>query len=260
MKLVSFNVWSATQGKVLFEYLKTLNPYTDIFCLQEIFNSGQGTPQVSEGAHLHLLEELQAHFPGYTSYYAASSMGFEIKKAASWPVSFGKAIFIKSTIPIVGYSSYNLFDTREVEGTSVEEGYVVLQVLSIKSEGKLMHILNIHGMSRPGSKIDTPARLVQSHRVLDVLAALPSAPIILCGDFNLNPDTESIGMLDKKLRNLIKEYKITNTRNEVSWRKFNTKQYFADYTFVSPDVKVKSFEVPYNEVSDHLPMILDFNI
>ena len=40
--------------------------------------------------------------------------------------------------------------------------------------------------------------------------------------------------------------------------KFFGKQHFADYVFVSKDVKVKKFEVPYLEISDHLPLILDF--
>jgi hypothetical protein len=30
--------------------------------------------------------------------------------------------------------------------------------------------------------------------------------------------------------------------------------------FVSPEIKVKSFKVPDVEISDHLPMILDFEI
>ncbi len=260
MKLVSFNIWSATQGEPLFEYLKELKPETEIFCLQEIFNAESNAPELSSGARLHVLHELQAMMPEYNCYYAASSMGFEVDKPAPWPVSFGKAVFVKKSIPVQSYASYNLFDTREVPGTSPEEGYVVLQALGIEDKGKNLHVLNFHGMSRPGTKIDTPERIVQSQRLLDVLATLPPAPTVLCGDFNLYPDTQSIGMLDAKLRNLIKEYKITNTRNEVSWRKFNSKQYFADYTFVSPDVQVKNFEVPYNEVSDHLPMILDFSV
>ena len=83
---------------------------------------------------------------------------------------------------------------------------------------------------------------------------------ILCGDFNLMPETESIKMLGEAMRDLIKDYKITNTRNEISWKTYNNKQYFADFTFVSKDINVLNFEVPYNEVSDHLPMILEFEL
>jgi endonuclease/exonuclease/phosphatase family metal-dependent hydrolase len=41
---------------------------------------------------------------------------------------------------------------------------------------------------------------------------------------------------------------------------FYGKQPFADYIFITPDIKVKNFEVPDLEISDHLPMILDFDI
>jgi endonuclease/exonuclease/phosphatase family metal-dependent hydrolase len=67
-------------------------------------------------------------------------------------------------------------------------------------------------------------------------------------------------------KNLIKEFNIKNTRNNTCWEQFKEdvkisgKQHFADYCFTSHDVKVKSFEVPYNEVSDHLPLILDIDI
>ena len=35
---------------------------------------------------------------------------------------------------------------------------------------------------------------------------------------------------------------------------------FADYTFVTSGIKVESFEVPDVPISDHLPMILKFNL
>jgi len=34
----------------------------------------------------------------------------------------------------------------------------------------------------------------------------------------------------------------------------------SDYVFVSLEVKVKKFEVPNIEISDHLPLILDFEM
>ena len=64
------------------------------------------------------------------------------------------------------------------------------------------------------------------------------------------------------LRNLITEFNIKNTRNEISWAKYPglPKQYFADFIFASQNVRVKKFTVPYNEISDHLPMILEIDV
>jgi endonuclease/exonuclease/phosphatase family metal-dependent hydrolase len=66
-------------------------------------------------------------------------------------------------------------------------------------------------------------------------------------------------------RNLIKDFGIKSTRGRICWEQYKhkpgfTKQFFADYIFVSKRVGVKGFQVPHIEISDHLPLILDFEI
>ena len=80
---------------------------------------------------------------------------------------------------------------------------------------------------------------------------------ILCGDFNLLPDTQSLAILETEcnLVNLIKTHNIPTTRSPL----YLKPEKFADYTLVSRDIEVKHFEVPNVEVSDHLPMILEFS-
>jgi endonuclease/exonuclease/phosphatase family metal-dependent hydrolase len=77
---------------------------------------------------------------------------------------------------------------------------------------------------------------------------------ILCGDFNLLPNTESIAMLEKGMKNLVKEYGITSTRSH----HYTKEHKFADYIIVSTDIKVANFEVLQEPVSDHLPLLLEF--
>ncbi len=38
-------------------------------------------------------------------------------------------------------------------------------------------------------------------------------PTILCGDFNLMPDTKSIEILETGMQNLVKNYNVTSTRS-----------------------------------------------
>jgi endonuclease/exonuclease/phosphatase family metal-dependent hydrolase len=80
---------------------------------------------------------------------------------------------------------------------------------------------------------------------------------ILCGDFNLDLETKSVALLEENLRNLIREKGIITTRHPEYYPKYNEMP-FADYTFVTNDVLVRKFEVPQEPVSDHLPMILEF--
>ena len=86
----------------------------------------------------------------------------------------------------------------------------------------------------------------------------------MMGDLNLLPQTESVALFERAgYRNLITEYNIKTTRGTLMrklYPQFEHGPYgfqeFADYTFMSSDLEVQSFEVPDVPISDHLPMIL----
>ena len=78
---------------------------------------------------------------------------------------------------------------------------------------------------------------------------------IICGDFNLTLNTKSMTIIDENMRNLIREYNITSTRNHF----FPYPDKFCDYVIVDKDVKVNDFRVLEDEISDHLPLVLDFD-
>lgn len=261
MKLVCLNIWGATQGKILFDYLLEQSKTTDIFCLQEVYSAGKGAPKIHIEGRMFGLGELTNLLPDFVPFFEVKSSGYvgNAEAKVDWPVDWGMAMFVRNNIKIQNYTA-EIIGKADFDGTSPIEGLVKAQILTIQGKEGKMHIVNMHGMSRPGNKLDTSKRLAQSHKLLNVLDTLPKAPIVLCGDFNLMPETESIRMIEQKFNNLIKTFNITNTRNEISWNRYNNRQYFADYIFASPEIKVKSFEVPYNLVSDHLPMILDFSL
>ena len=60
------------------------------------------------------------------------------------------------------------------------------------------------------------------------------------------------------MKNLVIEGGFKTTRTSLYERKESMP--FADYTFVTNGIKVNSFEVLPDEVSDHSPMLLDFVI
>ncbi len=171
----------------------------------------------------------------------------------SFKVTDCQVIFTKGNLEIL--SSGRLALTTNL---TVSTGYA--SYITFKKQGRIVNLLNVHGKSLPGHKMDTPTRLKQSKTIIDFLKA-KSGPKVIGGDFNLMPDTKSIAMFENAgYRNLIKDFGVKNTRNKLSWRQFNNLQYFADFVFVSKEVKVNKFEVPYMEISDHLPQILDFEV
>lgn len=91
-----------------------------------------------------------------------------------------------------------------------------------------------------------------------LLLSLVNYPVIITGDFNLFPDTESMTVF-KDFISLVDEYNIKTTRpksNELSHLDRN----LIDYILVSKGVKINSFQVLDSDVSDHLSLVLDFDI
>lgn len=162
--------------------------------------------------------------------------------------NFPQAIFIKNHIP--------LGDSRAI--LEKEPGVGLGLYVQVILGKQVVHIGNFHGVSRPGEKLDDPVRLRQSRRLLEFFED-KAGPKIIGGDFNLLPETQSIVMFEARgYRDLIKEFRIETTRNRLAWEAHpNSKQYFSDYVFVSPEVKLKGFSVPNLEVSDHLPLLLE---
>ncbi len=256
MKLISLNCWGGSQGKIFFDYIKEQSQSTDIFCFQEMFLAKEPAPKESLGARPYLFQELSEILNGFEGYFEPRSTGWDFVKKVDFPISHGLAIFYKTNIIQQPKTKTFLLVKNDVQIDDKVEGDYILQGLNFYFGNRELWVLNYHGMSRPGHKLDTERRLLQSEKIKEVWQGLQGQKI-LCGDFNLNPETESIKILESLGRNLIRDFKIENTRNEISWANYpDSKQYFADYCFVSPEVKVNSFAVPYNLVSDHLPMVL----
>lgn len=66
-------------------------------------------------------------------------------------------------------------------------------------------------------------------------------------------------MLNQEFRNLIAEFDIISTRPDFDDGR-DVGNNVVDYIFVNDKIKVKNFEVLDSKISDHLPLILDFEI
>ncbi len=261
MKLISLNVWGGNYFSALVDFLKEQAGTADIFCFQEVLHASSDNPNIeSRGARIHLFDELTGLLGDFQGLFDELSRDHDLQGPVDFPLPVGMAMFFKK-IFLVRHRELILITGNENDpvDASLHNPPRSLQVVGLRTSQGDLAVCNFHGIPYPGDKLDTQARLQQSQKITEALARFPG-PKVLCGDFNLMPETESLRMLESKLNNLIKIYSISNTRNETSWNRYNNRQHFADYTFASPEIKVQSFEVPYNLVSDHLPMILQFNL
>jgi endonuclease/exonuclease/phosphatase (EEP) superfamily protein YafD len=88
--------------------------------------------------------------------------------------------------------------------------------------------------------------------IADYIRSL-DGPVVLCGDFNLSPDSESLAQLNAILKNHPIEASLTSTRTQ-----FTQKTEVCDYIFTSPDIQVKRFEMLEAIASDHAALIVEF--
>lgn len=256
MKLISLNLWGGRAYDKFSSFLEREKEGTDIFCFQEVLDYGLGKPdQDSQDAKLlHQTDRFQEmpdlypklekglkDFNGYLTDTYSSGMerlSIFVKKSLD---STEETIQVHETLPLM------------VHGKPYNIG-CIMQHVNIKIDHGSFDIANVHGLWQHSSKDDTPERLNQSKEINRILSGFGDSRI-LCGDFNLLPNTESIRILEKDMKNLIKEYNVTNTRSSLYTKSLR----YADYVFVSDGVNVNDFRVLDEPVSDHLPLLLDFS-
>jgi len=252
MKLLTLNTWGGRYDlDGLLQFFKK-HTDVDVFCLQEVWNGGEefirnNFPQEKfDIVSWNLLQRIAEVLPDYQYFFHPSCLDF-----------YGVAIFIKKDILVESegdvfiYKEHGYYSTHRVGEHARNLQYVNTNT----PKGKLL-VFNLHGLWVEQGKGDTPDRLEQSEKILNFLQGI-NAPLILCGDFNLSLETESIKMLEKSgLKNLVRDFGVTTTRTSL----YTGKDPFADYIFVSKDVEVTDFQVLPDEVSDHSALLVEFEI
>lgn len=245
MKLITLNTWGARVKAPFTEFIKR-HQNIDIFCFQEVYDNAREimSEEYTDSNH-ELFTELKELLPQHNGFFRPVLQGV-----------YGIAIFIKKDYQVLEEGEI-LIHARNKKGT-INDGHHDrnMQWLKFDYEGKVFTVLNVHGLWNGKGKNDTPERIAQSKIIKEYVDTVHD-PKILCGDFNLNPDTESVKILEEGMRNLIKDYSIPSTRTSIYYAKPGKSEKFADYVFTSPDITVKNFEVLPDEVSDHSALFLE---
>lgn len=200
---------------------------TEVFCFQEVYEADGGMKELADDLLKNFISVGANKYIGGDGFFQRTYISKNIKNVRS------ETVFPDNMQTGLGIST------------------------TVFLEGRQISICNFHGLSQPGDKLDNQQRLAQSKGIINYFKKTEGNKII-GGDFNLAHDSQSVKMFESAgYRNLIDEYKIRTTRNAISWRMYpDSPQFYSDYVFVSPETKVTKFEVPENEVSDHLPLIL----
>jgi len=256
-KLISLNAWGGKGREALLAFVEQEEKDTDVFCFQEIFQSDT-CAWLPSGCHADLYRELEKALPGFVGYFSPEQDGFDIhgKVPAELGLSIGHATFVRKEVLVTTQGHFFIY--RERNGIQNEDTKTMPKLadyVAVRFGGEHYIIVNVHGLWWPYDKLDTEERIAQSGKLRTFLDGR-SEKKILCGDLNLRPETRSIYILDEVMRNLVKEYGVKTTRS--AHYDFLASDPFADYVFVSHDVRVINFSLPDVAVSDHLPLVLQF--
>lgn len=228
MRIEFLNVWGGRLKRDLADHLERQAVNTDVFCFQE---ADRDFPSIAA-------EVLGNKFGAWAAFKYVSEHDI-----------FPQAIYVRKELMVEKFRKF----------LDVTPGIGLGLRCDIANGSNRVTVINIHGISRPGNKLDTPERIQQSAEVLEY-SKLIRGPVVIGGDFNMQRETRAIEVFERNgYCNLIKEYGVNTTRNKLAWEKYpDNPQLDSDFVFTR-GVKVKSFEVPDEVVSDHQPLILEIN-
>ncbi|MDQ6986077.1 MAG: endonuclease/exonuclease/phosphatase family protein [Candidatus Dojkabacteria bacterium] len=262
MKLLSLNAaYFINNNDKVIDFIKTQD--ADIVCLQEVSRHIDESVKYEYKLKSQLDNVISDNYQ--YKFYSPCVVSNNFQKVDEFYVDFGG--FTEFGTYILSKNKIK-YGEAVIQNGSVE--YVAdwsnwpnpdfarpIQTVKLDIDGQEIIVINLHGLwskSKQGSLMTNE----QSKGILRLIEKY-NLPTIVCGDFNLFPNTESIRLLDAKLKNLCNEYKINTTRPSDNLHSSKDRN-VVDYIFTSKEIKVNHFEVVDSNISDHLPLLLNLDI
>jgi endonuclease/exonuclease/phosphatase family metal-dependent hydrolase len=243
MKLVQLNAWGGRLEPQIRDFLQDEKP--DIVCLQEAISFG------NDGSGLFITTEQIQQIANLPHEAFAPVFSFSYMKGLA---KFGNGIFTNHPIlksDVVFTHMEHIEDFMWGEHSPNMRNFVHAEIEVGEST---CHVLTHHGYWISHHKNGTEDTEEQIKILADYISKL-EGPVILTGDFNLVPESKSMAILNKQLKNLPLKYKLPTTRTSLTF-----KTEVCDYIFINETVKLKKFSCADKVVSDHMALVLEFEI
>ena len=240
MKILQLNIWGGKLDKQIFELIEREKP--DIACFQEAI-----IIQGEENLFFASLAEIVGE-TNLKEWYFSPSWSFKhMNRKAEW----GNAIL--SITPFLQKHSFFTNGEFKENFDLIDDDYNMrnLQHVVVESNGKKLHILNHHGHHLHQHKDGDAETMRQCKMIADYVKEL-EGDVVLTGDFNLSPHSESLEQLNAILTNHCIENDVQTTRTQLTH-----KTEVCDYIFTSKDAKIKNFRVLPDIASDHSALMIE---
>jgi endonuclease/exonuclease/phosphatase family metal-dependent hydrolase len=264
MRVLSLNAWGGALHADLLDYLVAED--ADVYCLQEVPRAAgtqsQWSTYVDGDVRLEqrtdLYGELRAALPEHDGFFYPTARGHLIDGAGPRWQEFGLATFVRSTTPVIGAALdfvHGAFRPHEFGSHPRPRNAHVVRLYDYERE-RATTVAQMHGLRVEAGKGDNAARDAQARAFVELIERVrrPNEPLIVCGDFNVLPESRLFDALaGLGLKDLVTTRGFQDTRTSHYAKPVR----FADYLLVSDEVAVLSFDVVESpEVSDHRPLLL----
>ena len=265
MQIMCLNGWGGKLHSELLPYVASLTP--DVLCLQEVVHSPESDKDwlaYRDGDHIlpqraNFFRDVCNALPDHVATFCPAAQGVLWDDKLSVPSLWGIATFIHKSFPVIGqvqgfvhkgYSPSGYGDhprSRSAHGVRLYD----------YKHNRPVSITHMHGLRDLNGKMDTPARIAQAQRLLDLSRQVSEIDdlSVICGDFNVEPESETLQILKSAgMTELVDDRGFKTTRNS----HYNKPGKFADYMLINCQIEVQDFQVVYDpEVSDHCPLVIE---
>jgi endonuclease/exonuclease/phosphatase family metal-dependent hydrolase len=265
VKVMCLNGWGGTLHDALVPHVASVRP--DLLCLQEVVRCPEPDRAwltYRDGDHVlpqraDFFRDVASVLPDHAAFFCPAARGALWDGDAPVPALWGLATFVHRSHPVVaqaqgfvhgGFSPHGFGDhprSRTAHAVRVYDD----------ARDRFVGVAHMHGLRDPRGKMDTPERAAQARRFLDLSGrvAEPGDLRILCGDFNVEPGSETLAILEGAgFTELVTAFGFDGTRTS----HYPKPGRFADYLLVNRREDVAGFAVVRDpEVSDHCPLVLD---
>lgn len=265
MRILSLNIWGGMLHAPLLAYLPMVD--ADIYCLQEVSRAPaarnpwltyrDGAVELQQRAHLY--DEIAAALPGHDGRFAPTAQGELADGEARCWQQFGLATFVRKGIPIMAEALDFIHGSFAPDGFGAHPRARNAHAVRLfdQATDAPVTVVQLHGLRDPAGKHDTPARIAQAKALVLLIKRIwrTGERLVVCGDFNVLPDSHTFHILGRiGLTDLVTSRGFTDTRTSF----YKKDGRYADYMLVTPDIRVKAFDVVAKpEVSDHRPLWLE---
>jgi endonuclease/exonuclease/phosphatase family metal-dependent hydrolase len=263
LKVVCLNGWGGKLHDQLIPYLVAERP--DVLCLQEVVHSPATHHDwltYRDGDHIlpqraNFFREVAKALPEHVATFCPAAQGVLWDKDIQIPSQWGIATFVRASLPVIAQAQGFVHKEFSANGYGDHPRSRSAHAVRVYDQSLgAVSITHMHGLRDPAGKADTPARAAQARRLLALSDQIcePGDLRIICGDFNVNADSQTLAFLKSHgFQDLVTAGGFSGTRTS----HYTKPAKFADYMLINRPKAVARFDVVTTpEVSDHCPLVL----